>query len=156
MNQRKSIENCNRFFKLIINAYIFLESSEPILYGYWRSSCTWRCRIALNLKQVPFEVRVVNLLKKEHIDLTYTQLNPIGQVPTFRLNDKYITQSMAIMEFIEEHYKYRGHRLLPDCKFEKANVRKICEIINSGIQPVQNLSVGIKLKAFIKEATDGR
>lgn len=69
----------------------------------------------------------------------YKELNPIAQVPTLVDGDFQLTQSMAIMEYLDE--KYPGFELFPKEIERKARVRQVCEIINSGIQPIQNLNV---------------
>ena len=71
----------------------------------------------------------------------YQKVNPMAQVPALDMGDgKIITQSLAIMEFLDEVYP-DGQQLLPKEAFEKAKVREISEIINAGTQPLQNLSV---------------
>ena len=111
------------------------------LYSYWRSSCSWRVRICLALKNIDYECIPVHLVKEggeQHKD-NYKKLNPMEQVPTFVKGDFMLTQSMAIMEYLEETYP--GRSLLPKDMEKRAKVRELCEIINSGIQPIQNLSV---------------
>eukprot|EP00483_Globobulimina_turgida_P001111 UN01113 len=63
------------------------------------------------------------------------------QVPTLLIDGQVLTQSVSIIEYLDESRKYSGHRLLPDSVKSRALVRMMTEIINSGIQPVQNLSV---------------
>ena len=111
------------------------------LYSYWRSSCSWRVRICLALKGLEYECIPVHLVKdggEQHKD-DYKELNPMEQVPTLINDDIVLTQSMAIMEYLEE--KFPGHPLLPKDVVKRAKVRELCEIVNAGIQPVQNLSV---------------
>jgi maleylacetoacetate isomerase len=111
------------------------------LYSYFRSSCAYRVRIALNLKGVPYDVVPIHLLKDggQQNTTTYTKLNPSSQVPSLQDNDLLIGQSMAIVEYLEE--TFRTPQLLPSNVAERAVVRQICEVINSGIQPLQNISV---------------
>uniref|UniRef100_H2ZQ97 maleylacetoacetate isomerase n=1 Tax=Ciona savignyi TaxID=51511 RepID=H2ZQ97_CIOSA len=113
------------------------------LYSYWRSTCSWRVRICLELKGLPYEIIPIHLVKDggEQNKEVYRKINPLGQVPALVFDEKVMTQSMMIMEFLEEKYKNQGVQLLPDDIFEKAKVREICEMIVSGIQPIQNLSV---------------
>ena len=136
--------------------------SKPVLYSYWRSSCSWRVRIgnlqfillkfnnfhkniALELKDVDYEYRAVHLVKdggQQH-KKEYKEINPMGQVPALVMpNSQVITQSMAILEFLEENFT--SMKLLPAEAFQRAKVREICEVINAGTQPIQNLSVLIK------------
>ena len=115
---------------------------KPILYSYWRSSCSWRVRIALELKKIDYEYRAVPLdVRDQHKEdyKKYKELNPMNQVPTFILNGVTLTQSMAILEFLEEIYPQV--KILPTDISKRAKVREICEVINAGIQPLQNPSV---------------
>eukprot|EP00093_Oithona_nana_P006365 06365.XXX_353453_352701_1 [CDS] Oithona nana genome sequencing. len=117
--------------------------TKPILYSYWRSSCSWRVRIALELKGIDFDYKPIHLVKnggEQHMN-EYQKVNPMGQVPAFDVGDgKIIVQSLAIMEFLEDFYP-ETYKLLPKEAFERAKVREISETINAGTQPLQNLSV---------------
>ena len=112
-----------------------------LLYSYFRSSCAYRVRIALNLKGTPYALVPVHLLKDGGVQHSerYKIVNPSRQVPTLADGDAIIGQSMAILEYIEE--KFPHPPLLPKSLTERALVRQMCEIVNSGIQPLQNLSV---------------
>lgn len=119
------------------------------LYGYWRSSCSWRVRIALHHKGIPFENLSVHLVKdggQQHA-AEYVQKNPMHQVPTFydREKDIYLTQSMAIIDYLE--HLHPTPSLLPKDPVEAIRVRSMAEIINSGIQPLQNLGTLKQLEA---------
>ncbi len=116
---------------------------RPILYNYFRSSSAYRVRIVLHYKQIDFESRSIHLLKEEQLDPKYIQKNPLGQVPLFEHNNMSLTQSMVIIEYIDAVFP--GPRIFPDSVNDCMLVKQICEIINSGIQPLQNLSVGQKL-----------
>ena len=110
------------------------------LYSFWKSSCAWRVRICLELKKCDYEVIPINLYSDdggEHRKPEYLQINPMGQVPALVVNDRCIGQSMAIMEYIEE--KFEGYSLLPKDLLLRAKTRAICDIICSGIQPLQNV-----------------
>ncbi|BFZ07167.1 hypothetical protein BsWGS_10206 [Bradybaena similaris] len=107
-----------------------------VLYSYFRSSASWRVRIALALKGIKYEYRAVNLLKGEQFNDEYKKLNPMGQIPTLLIDGHCLTQSLPIIEYLDE--KYPEHALLPKDSFGKAQVRALAEIINSGIQPLQN------------------
>ena len=75
------------------------------LYGYWRSSTTYRVRIALNLKGLAYETAPVNLLAGEHREAAYAAVNPHRRVPALHLDDGAIlTQSPAILEYLDEAY----------------------------------------------------
>jgi maleylpyruvate isomerase len=113
------------------------------LYGYWRSSCSWRVRIALNLKGLPYESIPVNLLEGEQHAPPYRQLSPSGAVPTLVVDEGagplYLQQSLAILEYLEE--RHPSCALLPRHPYLRARARMLAEQINSGIQPLQNLKV---------------
>ncbi|KAB1202203.1 Glutathione S-transferase zeta class, partial [Morella rubra] len=81
------------------------------LYSYWRSSCSFRVRIALNLKGLNYEYRAVNLLKGEQFSAEFTKLNPLGYVPVLMDGDIILADSFAIIMYLEE--KYPQHSLLP-------------------------------------------
>lgn len=115
---------------------------KPVLYSYYRSSCSWRVRIALQWKEVDYAHKKVNLILNggEQNTPTYKEMNGMAQVPTLVLaNNMQLTQSMAILEYLEEAYPHKN--LLPKDIEKRFKVREICEIIVSGIQPLQNLSV---------------
>ncbi len=112
------------------------------LYGYWRSSCTWRVRIALAFKGLPHEVVPVHLVRaggEQHQPLHQSR-NPMGQVPVLETRDgRRLSQSMAILEYLEENYPVPS--LLPTQPYERAHARQLAEMVNAGIQPLQNLAV---------------
>ena len=108
------------------------------LYNYWRSSASWRVRIALAYKNVAYEYVAVNLMEKANRGDAYTAMNPIAQVPTLVLDDgRRLSQSMAILEYLEETVPRPS--LLPADPFLRAKARQLAELVNSGIQPFQNL-----------------
>jgi maleylacetoacetate isomerase len=110
------------------------------LYHYWRSSCSWRVRWVLALKGLTYESVAVNLLKGEQRSDEYLAMNPTGQVPALKVGDRILSESMAIMEWLEETYPHNP--LLPKDPWEKALVREATLMVVAGIQPVQNLKVG--------------
>jgi maleylpyruvate isomerase len=113
------------------------------LYGYWRSSSTWRVRIALHWKGLGFEYRPVNLLRGEQRTDAYQALNPAGAVPLLEVSHPggvtRLRQSMAILEFLEE--RHPAPPLLPADPVRRAQARMLAEQVNAGIQPFQNLAV---------------
>ncbi|EDQ91880.1 uncharacterized protein MONBRDRAFT_21180 [Monosiga brevicollis MX1] len=117
--------------------------STPVLYSYFRSSCSFRVRIALNLKEIPFEYKPINLLKGEQRGEEYLAVNPMGEVPALQIDSNLLTQSVSIMEYLEETRPEIP--ILPRDPVLRAKasraVRMLTEIITSGIQPVQNLRV---------------
>lgn len=110
------------------------------LYHYWRSSCSWRVRWVLALKGVPYESIPVNLLQGEQKAEAYLAVNPSGQVPTLKVGDRCLSESMAIIEWLEETYPYEP--VLPKDPWDRALVRELALMVVAGIQPVQNLKVG--------------
>ena len=112
-----------------------------ILRSYWRSSCSWRVRIALNWKGLSYQTIPVHLVADgghQH-QTEHRSLNPMRELPVLLVDGQPLAQSVAIMEFIEEQYP--SPPLLPKDPFGRARVRQLTEIINSGIQPIQNLRV---------------
>jgi maleylpyruvate isomerase len=120
------------------------------LHGYWRSSCSWRVRIALHHKGLPFESHPVHLLREggEQHREAYREMNPLGLVPTLEVEEqgrkRFLGQSLAILEWLEE--RFPSVPLLPEDAFARAAVRQMAETVNSSIQPLQNLSVLQHLK----------
>jgi maleylacetoacetate isomerase len=111
------------------------------LYGYWRSSSSYRVRIALNLKGLEYDYRPVHLLRDggEQHQARYRALNPLGLVPLLLHGERVIAQSLAICEYLDE--VFTAHALLPADPAGRARVRGIAMSIASEIQPMNNLSV---------------
>ena len=110
-----------------------------VLSTYWRSSCSYRMRIALGYKQLAYEPVFVNIVDGEQKKPEYLAKNPIGHVPTLSIDGVPYVESVAIMELLEELYP--DPPLLPKTPQERARVRALVETINAGIQPLQNLIV---------------
>jgi maleylpyruvate isomerase len=113
------------------------------LHSYWRSSCSWRVRIALHHKGLPFTCSAVNLLAEEQFSAGHRALNPMTTVPLLEVREDggpplRIAQSMAILEWLEE--RHPAPPLLPRDAAGRARVRAIAEDVNSSIQPFQNAS----------------
>jgi maleylpyruvate isomerase len=121
------------------------------LYGYWRSSASYRVRIGLALKGLSYEQVAVHLVKEggaQH-SAEHKALNPMEQVPVLEIEHEpgltvRLTQSVAILEYLNE--RFPDPPLLPSCAYLRARVRKCVEIVNSGIQPLQNLTLMNELK----------
>lgn len=111
------------------------------LYSYYRSSCSYRARIALNFKGLEYEYIPVHLVRNggEQHRPEYAALNPQELVPTFIDGDFVLTQSMAIMEYLEE--KYPKPSLMPKDAEQRAYVRQISLIQVADIHPINNLKV---------------
>ncbi len=122
-----------------------MTASHFTLYGYWRSSASWRVRIALQLKGIPYQVVPVNLVKDggEQWQPEHQARNPMSQVPVLEWQQagetRRLSQSMAIIEYLDETGP--GPRLLPDEPFLRAQARMLAEHVNAGIQPLQNAIV---------------
>ncbi|KAK0403212.1 hypothetical protein QR680_016784 [Steinernema hermaphroditum] len=113
---------------------------KPILYNNWKSSCSWRIRIALALKGIDYEYRPVNLAQKEQRTPEYLKINPQGLVPVLNVGKKHLSESIAIMEYLEEKYPEK-RRLLPMNPEDRAKVRSLTLLVAANIQPLQNLKV---------------
>ena len=116
-----------------------MQATKPILFNYWRSSASWRVRIVLAWKGIDYEYRCIHLLKDEQNAAEYKELNPMGRVPALIIDGHNLGESVAIMEYLEETRKERP--LLPADPIKRAVVRQLVEIINSAVQPLQNISV---------------
>ena len=110
------------------------------LYGYWRSSSSWRVRIGLALKGISHETVPVHLVKGEQRGEDHRARNPMGQVPVLVLDDgRAISQSLAILEYLDEVHPQPP--LLPSDPYDRALARALAEDVNSGTQPLQNLGL---------------
>ncbi|KAJ2378050.1 hypothetical protein IW150_001025 [Coemansia sp. RSA 2607] len=116
-----------------------MAQSRPILYTYFRSSCSARVRIALNFKGIEYESRAVNLLKGEQTSNDYIELNPGKLLPYLVIDGNGLSQSVAIMEYLEDAYPDKP--LLPEEPSQRAHVRAIVNAISCDIQPLQNMRV---------------
>ena len=109
------------------------------LHAYWRSSASYRVRIALNLKGLPYEISPVHLVKdggQQH-QAAYLALNPEGRVPLLVDGDFKLGQSLAIFGYLESEHPTPA--LLPEEARLRARVWQFCEAINADIQPLHNL-----------------
>ena len=126
------------------------------LYGYWRSSAAYRVRIAINYKQLTAEHIAVNLINNggEHHQKTYTKLNPQRLVPTLKDDNLVLTQSLAIIEYLND--KYPQHSLLPENINDKAIVRSMAQAIACDIHPLNNLRVLTFLNSSLEISKEQR
>ena len=120
------------------------------LHGYWRSSASYRVRIALECKGLDFEYVPVHLVRSggEQYSPDYRTLNPQSRVPALESPDGVLTQSMAIMEWLDEAYPEPA--LLPRNPGERARVRALAQIMVADVQPLQNISVTRFLQSTLK------
>ncbi|MGA8004978.1 MAG: maleylacetoacetate isomerase [Burkholderiales bacterium] len=107
------------------------------LYTYFRSSAAFRVRIALNLKNLAYEPQFVNLVRGEHRRLEYSALNPQALVPALVDDGSLLTQSLAIIEYLEEMHP--SPPLLPNDPLGRARVRSLALLVACEIHPLNNL-----------------
>jgi maleylpyruvate isomerase len=124
------------------------------LYNYFRSSASYRVRIALGLKDLRYEYVPVHLVKKEQMAAEHHGRNPMEQIPAIELEidgkKRIVAQSIAILEMLEELYP--THPLLPKDTFLRARTRELAELVNAGIQPHQNMSPMGRIESLQKGA----
>ena len=107
------------------------------LYTFFRSSASFRVRIAMNYKGLRYEPALVILPKAEHLDAKYTSINSQGLVPALDDGGHILTQSLAIIEYLDEAHP--GPKLLPADPLDRAYVRAFSQIIACEIHPLNNL-----------------
>ena len=121
-------------------------SANPTMHGYFRSSASWRVRIALNLKGVGVTHVAHHLRRNEQTAPAYLALNPQGLVPTLALaNGALLTQSLAIIEWLDETYP--APPFLPPDPLGRAHARAFAQVIASDTTPLQNLKILRRLRA---------
>jgi maleylacetoacetate isomerase len=113
--------------------------SRPVFYEYHRSSAAYRVRIALNLKGVDYESRPVNLLDSEQRSDDYRELNPQGLVPMLEIDGHRLTQSLAIIVYLDQVFP--DPPLVPRDPADGAHVRAMALAIACDIHPLNNLRV---------------
>ena len=115
-----------------------------ILHGYWRSGAAYRTRIALNLKGLTYDQQGVDLRTGVQKSDAFVALNPQGMVPALEIDGAVLTQSPAILEWLEETHPTPP--LLPADPIERASVRAMAALIGCDIHPLNNLRVGKALR----------
>ena len=110
-----------------------------ILHGYWRSGAAYRVRIGLNLKGLTYEQRPVELRQGEQRSDAFLALNPQGLVPALEADGQVLTQSLAILEWLEE--RHPDPALLPGPSADRAVVRAMAALVACDIHPLNNLRV---------------
>lgn len=122
------------------------------LYTYFRSSAAFRVRIALNLKGLDYQPTFVHLAKGEHRKPEYAAVNPQALVPTLEENGRLLTQSLAILEYLEETHPQPP--LLPQDPFARARVRSLALLIACEIHPLNNLRTLRHLKNSLGQSEE--
>jgi maleylpyruvate isomerase len=124
----------------------FKAQNNPVLHGYFRSTASYRVRIALNLKGVVYADAFHHLRKGEQRAADYLALNPQGLLPALVIDGTVLTQSLAICEYLDE--TVAGPKLLSGDAVRKAKVRAAALVIACDIHPVQNLKILARLQGF--------
>jgi maleylacetoacetate isomerase len=122
-------------------------------YGYFRSSAAYRCRIAFNLKGVETDFVPIHLRRGEQNKEAYFRVNPQGLVPALAVDGHVLTQSVAIIEWIDETHPQPP--LLPRNPIERAKVRALALTIACDVHPLQNLRVLNYLKTELDQDPQG-
>jgi maleylacetoacetate isomerase len=113
--------------------------SETVLFDYWRSSASYRVRIALNMLAIPYRSVPVDLLTKAHKQAVHLARNPQGLVPALSIDGQMLTQSLAIIEYLSE--TRQNTDLLPADPLGRQRVRALSYAIAMEIHPVCNLGI---------------
>lgn len=112
------------------------------LYSYYQSSASYRVRIALNLKEIAVEMHFVDLTKAQQHTSEYQQVNPQKLVPSLVLDSgEILTQSLAIIEYLDEQYPQQAAPLLPKAPIARAHCRALSMLIAGDISAVNNLKI---------------
>ncbi|MEP7457235.1 maleylacetoacetate isomerase [Phyllobacterium sp. SB3] len=129
-------------------------SAEMVLFDYWRSSAGYRVRIALNMLGLAYARVPVDLLKAEHKDQDYLAQNPQGLVPTLVLDGQPMTQSLAIIEYLNETFPEAG--FLPTDAPGRQRVRALSYAIAMEVHPVCNMNVAAHVVSLTGDGDDVR
>ena len=119
------------------------------LHGYWRSTASWRVRLALGFKGIAFEQHAVNLVAGEQRSAAHLAINAQGLVPVLEHGDAVLTQSLAIIEYLEECFP--DPPLLPADALGRARVRGAALTIAAEIHPLGNLRVQRWLRGDMRQ-----
>ena len=112
--------------------------STPKLYDYWRSSASYRVRIVLNLADIEYNAFSINLLEGEHRAEVHRTRHPQGLVPALEIDGHLFTQSLAIIEYLNEAHNLS---LLQDDTALRTKIRALAQTLAVDVHPICNLSV---------------
>ena len=126
--------------------------SRPIFYEYWRSSAAYRVRIALKLKGIDYESRAIDLREGAQNSADYLAVNPFGLVPMLVIDGHQLTQSLAILNYLDLRYPNRP--MIPAAAAERAHVVAMALAIACDIHPLNNLRVLKYLKNELGHSQD--
>jgi maleylpyruvate isomerase len=124
------------------------------LYGYWRSSASWRVRIALHWKRLAHESAFVHLRRGDQRGVEYLELNPQGLIPTLVDDSLVLGQSLAIIEYLEE--RRPEPPLLPRDAAGRARVRQLALVIAADTHPLQNIGTLRLLESELGVSAEGQ
>lgn len=117
-----------------------MSASKLELYSYWKSSCAWRVRFALNLKGIDYQYKAVNLFKGEQFSPEFEQVNPLHFVPTLVDDGFLVSDSLAILLYLEEKFPHTKPLLPVDARLKAINFQAT-NIVCSSIQPLHMLTI---------------
>jgi maleylacetoacetate isomerase len=113
--------------------------TRPVLHDYFRSSATYRVRIALALKGVDYEHRTVNLARGDQKSAAFHALNPQGLIPALEIDGHVLTQSLAICDYLDAHHD--ANPFVPSDPAARAHVLALALTVACDIHPLNNLRV---------------
>jgi maleylacetoacetate isomerase len=128
--------------------------TRPLLHDYYRSSASYRVRIALNIKGIEYDRHPVNLLEGEQTSAEYRALNPQGLVPMLEIDELKLTQSLAMMVYLDQ--RFPEPPLIPTDPADGAHVREMALAIACDIHPLNNLRVLKYLAGPLRLSEDER
>jgi len=124
--------------------------NDVVLYDYWRSSASYRVRIALNMLGIGYRTVPINLLEGKQKSAAYLELNPQGFVPTLVVDGQVMTQSLSIIEYLAELRPER--RLLPVGLADRQHVRALAYAVAMDIHPICNMHVAAYVATLTEKA----
>lgn len=127
--------------------------TDIILYDYWRSSASYRVRIALNLALIDYRAIPVDLVAGDHKSSEHLAMNPQGFVPVLEIDGHRFTQSLAILDYLNES---RGLNLVPADPVQAAKVRALAHAVAVDVHPVCNLQVVAHVASLLPDAATAR